>query len=436
MEHKELQKAIIGCVLYDSELADDLVEKLEEKHFDDTPCLRAYRWYKDKIMKDKKISKADFIRELDYRPTEFITDDAIQIEFDNYIELLKKDYMRKKISKAAKKVHELTKKDNLDKEDLQAKAQDLIFGAAVDYTKDGEIKLTNSLDKSFEQYTYRLEEEDIKGIKTGMPSLDAKLGGLWRKHLYTIGGDTSMGKTAFVTSMVRKLLKQDNKGVFISLEMDDIELTDRLVLMDAHVSANDFNNGMLNKGQRKNIDEAYNRLNNYGDNLKISYERGLTVENIKAKCRKYKREMGKLDFIVIDYLTMIRRPGRKSKNEEVGQIVLELRNMAQEIDAPVFLLSQTNRSDPDDKPGIHNLRASGWIEEISDSIWLVWRKDRFDDFGNQIARQDAQLIRAKERTGQPGVDDFYFYPEITLWRDAAKEDRFGDEPIQIMRNKE
>lgn len=435
MENDKLQRGIIGCVLYETDLADKLIEEVKEKHFDNTIANKSYKWIRNKIMKGEKINKAEFMREVG-RVDQFIVDEVNTIEFEHYLDILKKDYTRSKIAEVSKQIYNLTKKEDLNVDELQAQSQDMIFRASDNTTQKGEYSLGEALETSFEDFTRRMNNEgEVQGIKTGIPVIDGKLGGLWAGHLYTIGGDTSMGKTAYAISLMLKLLKNGNSGSIISLEMNHSEIIDRLVSIDSRVSATDFSNGRLTETQQKSLNLAYNRLDEYSDRLKISDERGLSVENIKAKCRKQKRELDGLDFVIIDYLTMIRRSGDKSQHEEIGEVVLGLRNMAQEIDAPVFVLSQTNRSNPNQRPTVHSLRSSGWIEEISDSIWLVWRPNRFDDRGNQIRRQEAELIRAKERTGQPGIDKYYFYPQITFWRDGYLEDVEGEEPITVLTRK-
>ena len=158
----------------------------------------------------------------------------------------------------------------------------------------------------------------------------------------------------------------------------------------------------------------------------------MSVEDIKAIARKSYNQMEGYDVIFIDYLQRIKLPGKNSVNKETGQAVNQLRDLAGEMNVPLVLLSQLNRS-VQGRPTLANLRDSGEIEEAADEVIFVYREDYDkEESEKEKYRQLAEMILAKGRTAGTGMFEMSFYPQITLWQDRRMEELGEEDKPEIL----
>ena len=414
----------MSCILNDNSLLPEFIEQTNEKFFN--YYRSEYKWIRKKARKNEKVSVVR-MKQDNLRVKQIIDCTFFMTEFKDYLKLLQENYVKNQLKKAADYIYNITK-ESIPIEKLKSKAQEEIFKVTLDTEHNTqESDLESALYKSYNTLNEERESGQTKGLKTGIPSFDAKTGGFIKGHLSLLAGSTSMGKTAFALKITQNIIKNNYKVGFISLEMDDTELVDRLIIMDSRVNANDFNNRIFSDEQYKNINAAYNRYHNYKDNCKISYKRGLTIDQIKARCRRYYKEMKGLDLIIIDYLQRVKLPG-KNINKETATAANEIRDLAGELDVPILLLSQLNRRAEGKRPRLHHLRDSGELEESADEVFFVYRPSYSKNIGEQEKEkiQKGEIIQAKGRTSGVGIVKMRFYTQIQYWQDNYLYNKEGE----------
>lgn len=237
--------------------------------------------------------------------------------------------------------------------------------------------LTRAVDAAAVAYQ---NEGKILGIPYGLADLDAKMLGAQPGHLIVIAARPSMGKSAVALSFSRNMAYAGFHGVFYSLEMGDIELSQRMIademFDEGRMTYWQIRSGRFHESVFKRITEAAERLSRLP--LVIEQQPGLSVSQIAARARQRKRR-GKLDFIVVDHLGLIASSGRYtgSRVNEIGEMTASLKGLAKELDCAVFLLSQLNRAveaREDKRPRMADLRESGSIEQDADVVIMLYRK--------------------------------------------------------------
>jgi len=279
--------------------------------------------------------------------------------------------------------------------------------------------------KSFEAYVDRKNNQADIGLRTGFISLDNLIGGFKKGHLNVIAASTSMGKTAFAINIAKNVLNRKVPVAIISLEMEAQEIIDRMIIQEAGINGWRYNQGETGAEEDKRISAALDKL--YELPLLISDERGINVAQIRARLRKFKAQLNNLGLIIIDYLQMIQLPEEQFTNtaRAVGEIVLQIRNLASELEVPIILISQISRSftiRQDKRPVLSDLRDSGNIEEIADGVIFLYRHAHTSVAAREKAEQegkasDTEVIIAKQRTGQTGSVKLYFEDEFIRFVD-------------------
>lgn len=248
-------------------------------------------------------------------------------------------------------------------------------------------------------------EGRLLGMPYGLSDLDAKLLGAQKGHLIVIAARPSMGKSALALCISRNLAKAGYAGVFYSLEMGDIELTQRMIsdeIFDGgRMTYWQIRSGRFHESVFKRITEAAERLSIIP--LVIEQQPGLSVSQIAARARQRKRR-GKLDFMVVDHLGLIASTGRYSGSRvnEIGEMTAGLKGLAKELDCALILLSQLSRaveSRDDKRPRMADLRESGTIEQDADTVIMLYRKAYYLERSEPPAGTAEYLVWVKELEG-------------------------------------
>lgn len=252
---------------------------------------------------------------------------------------------------------------------------------------------------------------EVTGLQTGFTDLDRMLGGLQKSDLIIVAARPSVGKTAFALNLAQNVAvgSQETVAVF-SLEMSAPQLVSRMISSEGNLEASRLRMGDMNDDDWSKMTMAAGVL---GDaDILIDDSPGITVHDIRAKCRRLKKQRG-LGLIVIDYLQLIagRSNGRGQENrqQEVSEISRTLKHLARELDVPVIALSQLSRGveqRQDKRPMMSDLRESGAIEQDADIVAFLYR----DDYYNQESEKKniIEIIIAKQRNGPVGTVELVF----------------------------
>lgn len=254
---------------------------------------------------------------------------------------------------------------------------------------------------------------NVTGLATGFIDLDYKTAGLQPSDFILIGARPSMGKTALVLNLAENVaIKQRIPTVIFSLEMSKEQLINRMFSLESKVDAQNIRSGNLNDNEWERVIESAGIIGT--SSLIIDDTPGISITELRSKCRKYKLEHN-LGLVIIDYLQLMTGSGRtESRQQEISEISRSLKALAREINAPVIALSQVNRaceSRPDHRPIMSDLRESGSIEQDADVIMFLYR----DEYYNKDSENKgiAEIIIAKQRNGPIGTINLAWLPNLT-----------------------
>jgi replicative DNA helicase len=262
----------------------------------------------------------------------------------------------------------------------------------------------------------------ITGLATGFHDLDFKTSGFQPSDLILIAARPSMGKPAFALNIGAYMAFRENRRVAIfSLEMSKEQLVNRLLAQESNIDASRLRNGRLKDSEWERLVLGADVIGK--SNLVIDDTPGISVAEMRSKCRRLKLEGG-LDCILVDYLQLMGSSGRgnDSRQQEISEISRGLKEVAREMHVPVIALSQLSRAvetRPDHRPVLSDLRESGAIEQDADVVIFLYR----DDYYNKDSERQgiADIMIRKQRNGPLGDVELVWLPEYTKFANPANE---------------
>lgn len=264
----------------------------------------------------------------------------------------------------------------------------------------------------------------VTGIPTGFIDLDYKLSGLQPSDLVLIAARPSMGKTAFVLNIAQYIAFKKERGVAVfSLEMSKEQLVNRLFSLESQVDAQSIRTGNMKDSDWEKLIEGAGIIGR--SRLIIDDTPGISISELRSKCRKYKLEH-ELDVVIIDYLQLMTGSvgkSQESRQQEISEISRSLKGLARELNVPVVALSQLSRaveSRPDKRPMLSDLRESGAIEQDADVVMFIYR-DEYYNKDSEFKRQ-AEIIIAKQRNGPVGTVNLAWLGEYTKFANLSRQE--------------
>ncbi len=306
------------------------------------------------------------------------------------------------------------------------RAEEKIFGILESSSQGQYSKIDQVLAKSLDRIDSRMgDQHAFGGLETGFEDFDQLTGGLQKSELVILAARPSMGKTALAMNMAEHIAMHGQVPVlFVSLEMSEIELGDRLLCSVAEVNGNRLRNGTITQEERKQLVVAAARISQAP--LFIDDSPSRTMTEISANARRLKRSEG-LGLIVIDYLQLIDPDNsRDPRQEQVAKIARRLKGLARELEVPVLCLAQLNRqveSSRDNKPQLSHLRESGAIEQDADVVMFVHRDEYYqtsEEDRDQV-RGEADLLIRKQRNGPTGDVKLTWLHDFTRFRNYSQK---------------
>ncbi|MEG2351164.1 MAG: replicative DNA helicase [Bacilli bacterium] len=274
----------------------------------------------------------------------------------------------------------------------------------------------------------RLAEQgsEITGLATGFSEFDKLTAGLQPNQFIIIAARPAMGKTAFGLNIATYAAKHSDKAVAVfNLEMSAEQLVNRVLQSLGQINGSKMRTGKLEHNDWKRLSEAISQLSD--TSLFIDDTPGITVGEIRSKCRRLANSDKKLGLVVIDYLQLITGPTKSQGNrqQEVSEISRSLKTMALELGVPVIALAQLSRaveSREDKRPLMSDLRESGSIEQDADIVSFLYR----DDYYNKEARREdnasiCEFIIGKNRSGPTKTVELLFKKDTSTFVNFQKE---------------
>ncbi|MDO4961437.1 MAG: replicative DNA helicase [Eubacteriales bacterium] len=348
------------------------------------------------------------------------------VNIKSYAEIVHEKAVQRKLIKTCGEISQLCYDDSDTTEDILAETEKRMFEILKTGTSN---ELTSIEDISIEVYerirAASLSKDHITGLATGFTDLDNMTTGFQPSDFILVAARPSMGKTAFVLNILEYVgIKKHRPAIIFSLEMSKEQLVNRLFAMDSGIDAQTLRTGRLSDDDWDRLVETTNRV---GDsNIFIDDTPGITVSELRSKCRKIKLEHG-LDLIVIDYLQLMSGSGKRSgdsRQQEVSDISRALKALAREMECPVVSLSQLSRaveSRENKRPMLSDLRESGAIEQDADLVMFLYRDEYYHPDSEK--KGEAELIIAKQRNGPIGTVELYWQAATT--RFVSKEKTYS-----------
>lgn len=302
------------------------------------------------------------------------------------------------------------------------KAEKAIFDITQGRHREGFSPLNEVLLSSFSQIEERAANQGaLTGLTTGFIDLDNKLSGLQKSDLVLLAARPSMGKTAISVNIVTNAALKANANVAIfSLEMSKEQLVQRMISATAHVDLQKIISGRLSEEEWIQVINSMGPLSQA--NIFIDDTAGISLMEMKAKCRKLKIEKG-LDLVMIDYLQLMQLDGRQeSRQQEISAISRGLKALAKEMECPVIALSQLSRAPElrsDHRPILSDLRESGAIEQDADVVLFLYRDEYYHEDSEK--KNIGEVIIAKHRNGPTGSIELVFKKEFTKFVNMVRE---------------
>lgn len=260
----------------------------------------------------------------------------------------------------------------------------------------------------------------VTGIPTGFYDLDYKTAGLQPSDLILVAARPSMGKTAFVLNIAEYVaVKSGVTTAIFSLEMSKDQLVKRIISMNSKVDSQAIRSGDLKDEDWVKLVESARMIGNSG--LIIDDTPGISISELRSKCRKFKLE-NNLGLVIIDYLQLMSGSKKsESRQQEISDISRGLKALAREINAPVIALSQLSRAveqRPDKRPMLSDLRESGAIEQDADVVMFIYR----DDYYNRDSEEAgvSEIIIGKQRNGPTGTVKLAWLSQFTKFANLER----------------
>lgn len=363
-----------------------------------------------------EISGLEFVREL-------VTAVPTSANVRYYAEIVKSDSMRRAMIRLNEDISNncYVGKDRLDVilEDAEKRITQLTQSrTSGDFVPIRTIVM-NAMDK-IEKASQT--KGSVTGIPTGFLDLDYRTAGMQASDLILVAARPSMGKTAFVLNIAQHVAFKENLCVAIfSLEMSKEQLVNRLFSLESKVDSQHIRTGSLSDAEWEKLIESAGVIGE--SNLIIDDTPGITISELRSKCRKFKLEHN-LKMIIIDYLQLMSGSGSRSsdsRQQEISEISRSLKALARELQVPVIALSQLSRAveqRPDHRPMLSDLRESGAIEQDADVVMFIYR----DDYYNHDSEMKgiAEIIIAKQRNGPIGTINLVWLPDYTKFANMER----------------
>ena len=463
----EAEAALLGALMIDNRLTEDVQLKLRPEHFFDPLHAKIYEQIlklADRNMVANPVTMRPlFEAEAAAYLAELTQNSAALIAAGDFAQQIYDLALLRELIRVGREMV-AGALDTSEEIDPQAKVQAAEM-ALYKVAEQGEVSGSVKDFRQSATLAVQMAERALKsgghlsGITTGLEALNSKIGGLHRSDLLILAGRPAMGKTALATNMAfaaaQRLMKDKDFGTgaaessgagvaFFSLEMSADQLATRILAEQSGISSEDLRMGRISQEQFRRLARAAAELQDLP--LYIDDTPGLTIAALRTRARRLKRQKG-IGLIVVDYLQLLQGTARnagENRVQEISEITRGLKTLAKELNVPVLALSQLSRAveqREDKRPQLADLRESGTIEQDSDIVMFVFREEyyhaakkpedgseKFQQWLEKAHRIEgrAEVIVAKQRHGATGIVPLMFTKQTTKFSDVADGDHLPE----------
>ncbi len=379
------------CELNDSGSAVDLVTLQERLRMKDVP---------------PEVSSLEFIREI-------LTAPITSANIKQYANIVSEKATLRKLIRLNEEIANTCYSGKETLEYILEDTEKRVFQLVQRRSTDAYVPIRQVVMNAMDKIEFAAKNKgSVTGIPTGFLDLDYRTAGMQPSDLILVAARPSMGKTAFELNIAHYVAFRKNLTLAIfSLEMSKEQLVNRMFSMESNVDSQKLRTGQMNDQEWERLIESAGVIGK--SSLIIDDTPGISIAELRSKCRKYKLEHD-LSMIIIDYLQLMTGNGKSSdsRQQEISDISRSLKALARELSVPVIALSQLSRAveqRPDHRPMLSDLRESGAIEQDADVVMFIYR----DDYYNHDSEKKgiAEIIIAKQRNGPIGTVELAWLPE-------------------------
>lgn len=437
-ESIEAEKAVLGSAFLSKTALQKMCDELSSEHFYGEANAKIFETLQElndesspiditivtNKLSDKKILSQ--VGNVEYL-SEIIDSVPSASNVDYYINIVKEKMVGRKIIETATEIAN----DAYASEDS---IYEVLDNAEMKMLRIGNMRKTTEFQR-IQDVAYReqanlekLAEQgsEITGLATGFYEFDKLTAGLQPNQFIIIAARPAMGKTAFALNLATYAAMHNDKAVAVfNLEMSAEQLANRILQSQGQINGTKMRTGRLEHNDWKRLNEAISKLSDA--NLYLDDTPGITIGEIRSKCRRLANSEKGLGLVVIDYLQLITGPAKTAGNrqQEVSEISRSLKTMALELKVPVIALAQLSRAveqREDKRPIMSDLRESGSIEQDADIVSFLYR----DDYYNKEARRDdnasiSEFIIGKNRSGPTTTIELLFKKETSTFVNFQRE---------------
>lgn len=430
--NEEAEKSVLGAVMLNKDVLFDVLEVVEEDDFYNPAHKEIYKAIWELYKDNKAVDVLTVSEELKRRGVlqmaggrayvaQLTLDVPSTVNAVEYARIVNEKATLRRMIAAAEDITEQGYKASMDATEILDYAERSVFSIAQrnqksDYTDIQSVLITNiqAIDDAAKN------QGKVLGTPTGFKTLDDVLNGLQKSNLVIIAARPSMGKTAFALNIAQQSAVSEGSSVVIfSLEMSKEQLGQRLLSSQSRVEMTKLQKGNLDKKDWERVNLALDEM--AGANIYIDDTPGISLIEIRNKCRRLKAEKG-LDLILIDYLQLMSSPEKSDNRQgEISAISRNLKLLAREMDCPVVALSQLSRAPeqrPDHHPNLADLRESGAIEQDADVVMFLYRDDYYNK-ENSEKPGVCEINIAKNRSGPTKTVELTWVSRYTKFSDMA-----------------
>ncbi len=353
---------------------------------------------------------------------DLVIDTILTSNIEYYANIIKENSLKRELINAGSLIIEESFKNPESATSLEY-AEKMIFEISQSKATGQLETLSSILPETVEQLEYRFNN---KGTYTGVPSdfydLDILTAGFQKSDLIILAARPSMGKTAFALNIGQNIAIRHKIPVAIfSLEMSKVQLVQRILCSEAEIDAQKVRTGEIAPNDWQKIAECMDKL--HVSPLYIDDTAGVSVSDIRAKCRRLKMQRPDLGMVIIDYLQLIDDRSSSDRIQQISAISRGLKSLARELNVPIIALSQLSRKveeRTDKRPMLSDLRESGAIEQDADIVMFIYREEYYEK-DNPNVKNKAKIIIAKQRNGPTGELELLFQGTTTKFKNPIKQ---------------
>jgi replicative DNA helicase len=433
----EAEKAVLGAVIRDNGLLNQVVDILRPEHFF---LERHHRIFSSMVqIFNESNGVLDVVTLADRLQASEAASDSIGMPYlvdlmescpvaqniEHYAEIVRRMYFLRQIIHTTSGVQKRAMECDGTLESFVEDVEKELLSITSAQDRRGLMPASRIVEMTIDQIQTALDRDpnSLPGVPSGFRDLDELTGGWRGGDMIILAARPGMGKTAFALNCLLNAVMKGKSAVMFTLEMPKEQLMSRLFAIHGRINSSAIRRGVMTDGDFDKLSRASREIFELGSRLGIDDQGSVSLVEIRSRCRRWKKENG-LDLVIIDYLQLMgSHSTRRSDNREqqVAEISKGIKALALELRIPIIALAQLSRqavAKGESRPKLHHLRESGSMEQDADMVLFIHREDKDDP--DSTKSNVAELIIGKNRHGPLRDVELAYFEEFVSFQNYLK----------------